>query len=465
MGRLPAPIASEPPMEPLPTERTASFDSHPAHVSVDDSPTNAEEGWLGSETSDWDDIAPESSPGFDDIEVTVRPSRLWLVIWLVGFGLLSLGLGYAGFLWWQTQAHKVDVVVEQTDVGQMLYIKPYARTIGMHVRFGERELVLQKNGVRFALDVESMRVGANRVSLLLIDSHGRGRPVSATILVPFRVRFDRSGLRKNPMTLDFVVEALPGSRVEVDGEGLMLDADGHGRKPMMVETASLEQSPYEHIVHYKIDPPEGDSIDGVLRAHIPLTALQLDLPADHAITQEDTVEVVGATHAQAKLTVNGEPVALEEDGRFRKAVTLPNPGTHTIEVVTQEPRRLPRRVLRRVYRVTNVKQEVRRFQADPRVTYRLIAAEPLPYRGQHIRIVGRVFSAHVDNGQSVLQMHARECEKEMCPLWVVLPTVMEVTLGSMVTVLGVVAGEQPFKAPDGKVSKVPRIDALLAVPL
>ncbi len=406
------------------------------------------------------DMIPENAA----LQTQAPRSRRWYGVLLVGLVLLSLGAGYGGFLWWQKQTHKVDVIVEQTDLGQMLFIKPYPHAIGMRVRFGGRELLLGPEGVRFALDVDSMKVGANHVVLFLIDRHGRGKLLNATILIPYRVHFDRQGLNQIPMTLDFVIDVLPHSNVSVDGQPLVVDAHGKGTKRYVIQVPEDSETSYEHVVHYSIEPKDSRPIEGVLRAHIQPSALRVDAPIDMAVTQGKSIDVAGAVHAQAKLTINGQPIAVR-DGLFQHIEPLAELGMSSIEIVAHEPMRLPRRIVRRVYRVANLKHEATRFRADPRITYRLIAEDPIKYRGQHIRIVGRVFNVDVENGQNMLQMQARECDHTPCPLWVTLPTLMQFEPGSMITVLGVVTGTQTFRTYSGKVSKIPRIDAILAVPL
>lgn len=424
-----------------------------------------------SEAWAWEDATSEALPAPDDRptpdeslpRVPNRRARGLSVALFIVFMVLSAAAGYGGVLWWQARINQLDVMVEQTDRGQMLFVKPHARAVGMRVRFGERELLLGPSGVRFALDVESMRVGENQVALLLIDKHGRGRPIKTTILVPYRVRFDREGLNHLPMTLDFVIEVLPTSRVTVDNEPLALDAAGRGRKRYVIQEIPREEGPYEHETHYTIRSTKFKTIQGVLRLFVPKTAVQLSTPADFAVVLSDTIEVSGTTHRDAKVAINDQQVSLH-DGEFRHRVPLKGLGLHTLDIVAQEPLRMPRRLALHVYRVSSLKQEATRFHADPRLTYRVIAKDPAAYRGQHIRIVGKVFNVTIEDGKVMLQMQARECDDELCPLWIALPTMANIQHGSTITVLGTIAGAQPFKTPSGKISTIPRIDAILAVP-
>jgi hypothetical protein len=47
--------------------------------------------------------------------------------------------------------------------------------------------------------------------------------------------------------------------------------------------------------------------------------------------------VQGRTEAGASVTVNGEPVVTDADGRFRKTIEIPREGWNTIEVVARDP--------------------------------------------------------------------------------------------------------------------------------
>jgi hypothetical protein len=87
------------------------------------------------------------------------------------------------------------------------------------------------------------------------------------------------------------------------------------------------------------------------------------------------------------------------------------------------------------------------------------------YRGQHAAFEGRIYNAHVEGGRSALQILVRECPRgERCPLWVNYPAATEFTKDDWVRVLGVLQGEQQFRADDDQVRSVPKLDAVFLLP-
>ncbi|HEX5658953.1 MAG TPA: hypothetical protein VFX59_17285, partial [Polyangiales bacterium] len=99
------------------------------------------------------------------------------------------------------------------------------------------------------------------------------------------------------------------------------------------------------------------------------------------------------------------------------------------------------------------------FKADSAISYARIAQNPVIYRGQNVAIEGRVYNVEVKAGASHLQMLARDCPSQRCPMWVELPQATEVTVDSWVRVLGQVAGEQQFRSEKGQVHTVPSVRA------
>ncbi|QQR89353.1 MAG: hypothetical protein IPJ88_14270 [Myxococcales bacterium] len=284
-------------------------------------------------------------------------------------------------------------------------------------------------------------------------------------MVPFRVRLDNAGLNNTVPSVKFVVEALPGSRAQVDRSVVDLDARGKGfRVYSLADVVEGSNAFFEKKFDYRVAPPNGKAIDGMLRARIPRTALHIELPRDEAITDEDHVEVVGAVHPNATLRINEQDVS-SVDGYFGVNVPLETIGDHDIEILAHAREQLPHHIVRHVRRVKDYEDEAAHFSADPRVTYHAIAKHPELFEEQNIRIVGKVYNVGVHEGHGVLQMLARECDRhERCPFWVALPTSAEAKVGDWVQVLGVFRGEQQFRSQSGEITSVPRIDAAFVLP-
>ncbi len=76
--------------------------------------------------------------------------------------------------------------------------------------------------------------------------------------------------------------------------------------------------------------------DFVVRIDVTPPYLAVLAPGDGVVTDAATVEVLGASEAQVRLTLNGAPLALAADGGFLTEVSL-RPGPNTIRVIAEDP--------------------------------------------------------------------------------------------------------------------------------
>lgn len=63
-------------------------------------------------------------------------------------------------------------------------------------------------------------------------------------------------------------------------------------------------------------------------------ALEVAAPIPEMIVSNPTIEVLGKTDAQASVTINAEPIAIDADGAFRQEIRLEQ-GMNTIEVAAK----------------------------------------------------------------------------------------------------------------------------------
>lgn len=62
--------------------------------------------------------------------------------------------------------------------------------------------------------------------------------------------------------------------------------------------------------------------------------LKILSPSDQAYVTKDVINVAGLTDEGAKLTINSEPIRLDEDGKFQTDIKLQD-GVNTIEIVSE----------------------------------------------------------------------------------------------------------------------------------
>jgi hypothetical protein len=392
-------------------------------------------------------------------------SRVALI--LVGIILLgtviSLSLFVAGM-----GDPEVRAKVVQTDRGEALQVELPQAPEGARVRFDGEERELEAGRARFPLTADALDVGQNEIVIDVLGPEGeQAEQVPVTLTLSYRVYTDLSELDADPPAITVHVEARPGSKVMLDGKPLRLGEDGHAsrRFELKAQHPSGPNAKLEHSVRYAINAPDGDEADqGRVRTEIPYTSLQIDRPGPDVVTDRKKIEIAGAAHAKAKVTIEGTPVEVTE-GRFVHDFPLPETGTYTPTIVARRSGFAPRREELTIRRVEDLEQEAAEFDADPSLTYARIDRNPNVYKGRKVEFTGRVYNVGKDGDTHFLQMLVRQCSGgQRCSLWVVYRPAHPVTRGNWVRVLGKVAGKQQFRSESGAVREVPRVDATFVIP-
>ncbi len=381
-------------------------------------------------------------------------------------GLVVLAIG-GGALAWALMAggSAIHASVVQGPTGEMLEIEVPGAEAGTSVRFGGEEQELEASRARFALAAEDLSLGDNELSVDVVAPDGTVETETVELYLEMRVRADLGPLSNAPPAIEVIVEAPPGSTASLEGDALTLDAQGRGSRRFTIQgSAANAEGLVEHVVRYRVRPPDGEEAQGELRTRIPLTTLQLDRPGAEVVTDQTSVEFAGAVAPGATVTVGGA-TAQVTDGRFVYPYALPEVGEQTVEVVARHSGRAPRVAEVRIRRVADLEAEAASFEVNEELTYARIAQNPATYRGQHVAFEGQVYNVEVRNGRSMLQILVSECpDGERCPLWVSYPSATETELRSRIRVLGAVAGEQQFRSQSGEIRTVPRVDATFILP-
>ncbi len=400
--------------------------------------------------------------------LTAKPSRppsklpyvvlaLGLVITLIGGGALAWALMDGG--------SGLHVSVTHGEEGEQLEIEVPGAEPGTRVRFHGEERALEAGIARFELSADDLRLGDNELAVDVVGPDGDVDSHTVSLALEMRIRADVGALSAVPPAIDVIVEAPPGSQVQLDGEALELDERGRGQRRYPIDgTEASAEGMVEHLVRYVVHPPEGETAQGELRTRIPLTTLQLDRPGAQVVTDQASVEVAGAVAPGTTVTVGGADVAVQM-GRFVHTHAIEGLGESTLEVIARAPGRAPNVSRIAIRRVEDLEAEAASFAHNAELTYARIAQNPTTYRGQRVRFEGLVYNVEVSRGRSVLQILAEDCPAgERCPLWITYPAATDAENRSRVVVLGTVAGEQQFRSQSGQIRTVPRVDATFVLP-
>lgn len=372
----------------------------------------------------------------------------------------AAGLAYFAF---RPAGPEVRVRVVASAEGEAMLFEVPGVSGGAKIRFGGQEKPVAAGRVSFGLAPDSLSVGQNAVLYDLVQPSGEVASGRIALAVDYRVTLDTAPLRAGKAAVDVVVAALPGSKVWLDGQPVLLDAQGRALRsdPLKLDGATER---IEHIVRYRVQPPSNEASVGELRTTIAVTGLQIDRPGALVVTDHDAVEIAGAVGKDTQVSIDGTPIEVH-GGRFLYRFPLPAVGEYQPAVSAVSEGKAPRVVHLVVRRVADLTEAAAGFDADRSLTYAKLVQNPAIYRGQRVAFDGRVYNVNVEGGRSALQMLVRECPKgQRCPLWVSYAAATDLTIDSWVRVLGTVEGEQQFRAEDDQVKSVPKLEALFLLP-
>jgi zinc-ribbon domain len=383
------------------------------------------------------------------------PALRWL--WLAVGALAVLAIGGGTLAWLSSRGPALRVrVVTEAGVESLEIEAPGSRPEAK-LRFLGAEQSLSAGRARFPLKADALTIGENHLVIDLIERNGDVDSSAVTLKVAYRVRLDSAKLAAATPEVEVLVDAVPGSKVLLDGAELALNEHGHGQRAYPI--APQSGGVFGFVAKVRVEPPGEPAQEKRLELSLPLASMQLGRPGPETVTDQPLIEVAGAVETGAQVDLAGKHVEVI-DGRFVARVPLPAPGTHMIKVVARAKGKAPRVAEIKVERVTDLTLAAASFTPDPALTYARIAQNPVMYRGQKVAFDGRVYNVEVDAGRSVLQMLVLDCPgQSRCPLWVEYPQATEATLDSWVRVLGVVAGEQQFRSKQGGVQTVPSVHA------
>jgi hypothetical protein len=403
---------------------------------------------------EYHDAAPERA--------SKRPSRALPIAAILFATLLLLAAGAAiAYFAVGEEGPVVRASVLSSAAGETIRIEVPGAPDGTRVRFQGQEAPIAAGRAELALAPDSLHIGENLFALDVVSPDGTARSIDVSLRVSYRVRADLSAVSSDPPIARVLVDA-PGARsVTVDGEAIELDANGAAIREIPLDAGSAL---VERNIAYRIEMPNEPASEGTLRIRVPVATLQLDRPGRDVVTDRESVEIAGAVHANARVSIDGASVPVTE-GRFVQRFALPEVRTYEPRIVASEAGKAPHALSIRIRRVADLAAEARSFEADPELDYARLQQNPAIYRGQNIAIEGRVYNVTVSEGRTVLQMLARECPSgQRCPLWVTYPAATDITADEWVRVLGTVAGEQQFRSESNRVLTVPRVDATFVLP-
>jgi hypothetical protein len=378
--------------------------------------------------------------------------------------LLVMGVVYLRFTG-HNRAAGVTAQIITNELGEALRFSVPDATAGSVIRFGGQEQPVASGTAMFPLASDSLRVGDNIVLADVVAPNGDSASVRIVLAVSYRLLVDTSALRDGRSSIDVKMSALPGTLIMLEGEMVTLNASGQATKTFPIDvTRAGKGGVIDHVIHYRVQAPQAEAVIDELHTRIPVALMQIDRPGTDLITDNESVEIIGAVGRDTSVSVDGKQVTVK-DGRFAYRLPLSKPGEFKPRITASAPGKAPLHLTLKVTRVRDLEQAAREFDVDKTLNYAKISPNPAAVRGRPVAIEGRVYAVDTRAGSSVIQMLARPCPSgQRCSLWVVDPQAGEVSVDRWVRVLGVVDGEQQFRSEKNEVVTVPKIVARYILP-
>ena len=375
------------------------------------------------------------------------------------------GAGALAFFGYQRFARTPDALaaLQQNAAGQeVLRVELPGAAVGTQVRFGTNTAPVTEGLAELPLASDTLQLGDNPLAIEVLVPGAAPRTVDVTLTLEYRVRADLTPLASDEPAIHILIEALPGSTVLFNDAPLALDATGHGRGVIPFASLTPAEAGFlrarsDYTITREGHPPvSGDAHT----SRIPISQLLLRSPLEGAITDQPNVTVHGRVAANARVRIEGQDLMADPQGAFRLVVPLPAAGPggiSTVHVRACQPGAAPIDVAIPVQRVADIRVAANAIEVDRSINYEQLV-ERAEARGRTAAFEGQVYNVDVQDGRGILQMLTRPCTREdRCPLWVVYSPSNDIPTGTTVP--------QQFRAENGDIRSVPRIEATHVVPL
>lgn len=261
-----------------------------------------------------------------------------------------------------------------------------------------------------------LKIGDNDLDIA-IDRPGAGRDETVKIHVPiaYRVKADLTTLTSMPPVVTVRVEAAPGTEVTVDDKPVALDPSGKGSYALDVSADALgpsdDQKAIDRQIPFSVTRKGAKAPEpGTLVVRAAVVPLHMDAPGVDLFTESTTANIVGQTKAGGVVTVDGQTLAVDENGRFAIRAELPAEGEKILTIVATAPPLAPRTVRAKVTRVASLEAQAQAIDATTPLGFDAYGAEPAAKLGAMVVINGEIVEIRNSPGYAVMVIE----EKKTC---------------------------------------------------
>lgn len=258
-----------------------------------------------------------------------------------------------------------------------------------------------------------LSIGDNDLTMK-IDRPAAGRDEAVKVHVPvaYRIKADLSTLTASPALVSVRVETTSGAEVTVDGKPVTIE-NGRGVGTVDVtsdvEGPSDDQKTIDRKIPFSVKSKGSASPEtGELVVRAGISPLHIDAPGIELYTDRATGNAAGQVKPGTLVTIDGQNVAVDPQGRFGVRVELPVVGEKTIAIVATAPPLSPRTVRAKLVRVASLDAAIKTLEARRPLGFDAYADNPKAKAGELAVVDGEIKDIRVVQGHSVLAVEEKK---------------------------------------------------------
>jgi hypothetical protein len=339
---------------------------------------------------------------------------------------------------------------------------------GTKAKLGDTTITLN-NGTG-VLPLKEPLILGNNVFNIGLERPGIGRNEVVRVVVPvqYRVHADYSGLNENPAEFGVVFQVRPGMKAVVDGEEIEFDETGRGSYGIdltkRLQGVDPTERPVTEVVTYSIGPAQGDAEKGRVKLRTLAVPLWLESPGQRTVLDGDRFKLAGRTAKGGTVSVEGQPIVVDAQGRFDQMMSVDAVGETTIELRAQAPDRAPRWVQLRIKRVEDLKKEADLFRQTGTDQYGAYAQNIATKIGMAVVADGVVEQSALDGQTTLILLDVQNgCKQAPCLVRLVHGGALDLKPRSKLSAFGRISRAVEGVRPGSKVPEI-QVEFLLAQP-
>lgn len=322
---------------------------------------------------------------------------------------------------------------------------------------------------RAALPVEKpLEVGENQLKIQVTGpGSSRQREVSLGVPVEYRVHTHLDGLKEAAPRVSVSLQALPGSRVMLNGAPAEVSAEGTASCDVDLTSeltgSHLGVERVERRIDYQIELPGSATRSGTTVIQLDVVPLSVVAPGPRITLDGQQFTLAGSTTRGASVGVEGHRIEVDANGSFAQPMSVSAVGEKTIVVRADKEGMAPRLFPITVRRVESLREEARARAQEDESSYDRIVEQLKQDHPIDVGVMATVVELRSSQRSSRLLAEIRDgCPEPPCLARVIHGAPVELKPEAKIRIFG-----RATRLVDGprSGSRIPELDTTFVIPV